>query len=396
MDMKVKAEQYRSYLTDDVIPFWLKYGIDNEQSGFLTCVDRDGSLFSEDKSVWFQGRGTWVFSKMYNCIEKKQEYLQAAKSGYDFLKKCYDTDGRMFFTVTRDGKPIQKRRYYFSETFAAIACAEYYAASGDDEALELSRTTFDLIEKLYRKPELSPPKYNTDNLRIKALSIPMILLSTTQVLRTHDKERADFYNGFITEMLDEILKSGFYNTEKKALFEFISPNDEPLKGPKSRLVNPGHSLEAAWFISIEALRLNDDELMNKALNIIDWSLETGWDNEYGGVYSFVDIEGKPAEQLEWDMKLWWPHTEALYATALAWKITNKTKYSEWFEKINEYSFTKFSDKEHGEWYGYLHRDGTVSNSLKGNIFKGPFHLPRALILLNDLLECNDIKGYFPL
>jgi len=162
------------------------------------------------------------------------------------------------------------------------------------------------------------------------------------------------------------------------------------------LVNPGHSLEAAWFIAVEALRRNDKELLDKSLNIIDWSLEIGWDKEYGGLFSFVDIEGKPAEQLEWDMKLWWPHTEALYATALAWKATNDVKYKDWFEKFHDYSFSKFADNEYGEWFGYLHRDGTVSNTLKGNIFKGPFHLPRALMLLADLFAQENLENYFPL
>ncbi len=386
---------YKDYLLNNVAPFWLEYGLDKKNGGFLTCVDREGFLFSEDKSVWFQGRGTWVFSKIYNTISANSDYLEAAKSGYEFLKRCYDTDGRMFFIVARDGKPIQKRRYYFSETFAAIASAEYYTASGNKEALEMSRTTFDLIENLYRNPDLSPPKY-TENLRMKAVAVPMILLSTAQVLRTHDKEREVYYDGFITEMLTEILTGGFYDADKKALFELVSPDCTQLKGAKGRLVNPGHALEAAWFIAIEGLRRNDKNLIAKSLNIMDWSLKLGWDNIHKGLLSFVDIEGKPAEQLEWDMKMWWPHTEALYATALAWRITNDVKYYNWFETLHEYSFSRFADDEHGEWFGYLHRNGTISNTLKGNIFKGPFHLPRTLILLSDLFLRNDLDGYFPL
>jgi N-acylglucosamine 2-epimerase len=394
--MKNIGQFYKEYLLDIVAPFWLKNGVDKEYGGFLTCVEQNGDLFSEDKSVWFQGRGTWIFAKLYNTVKADPEYLSAAKSGYEFLKKCYDKDGRMFFIVTRDAKPIQKRRYYFSETFAAIACAEYYTASGDNAALELSRKTFDIIEKLYRNTSMTVHKYYIENLNIKSLAVPMILLSTAQVLRSHDKERELFYDNFITEMLNEILTGGYLNEDKKALFEFTSIDNTSIKGPKGRLVNPGHSIEAAWFIAIEALRRDNNSMLKKAFDIIDWSLELGWDKQFGGLFSFVDVEGRPAEQLEWDMKLWWPHTEALYALALAWKITKDEKYKEWFDKFNDYSFSKFNDPTFGEWFGYLHRDGSVSNTLKGNIFKGPYHLPRALILISDLLKQNDLENYFPL
>jgi len=130
---------------------------------------------------------------------------------------------------------------------------------------------------------------------------------------------------------------------------------------------------------------NDTAMIGKALEILDCSLEIGWDTDYGGLLSFVDIEGKPPEQLEWDMKMWWPHTEALYATILAHSITGKQKYEEWFDRIHDYSFGHFADSD-GEWFGYLHRDGTVSNTLKGSMWKGPFHLPRALLLCTRQLE----------
>jgi N-acylglucosamine 2-epimerase len=86
------------------------------------------------------------------------------------------------------------------------------------------------------------------------------------------------------------------------------------------------------------------------------------------------------------MKLWWPHTEALYAFLLAYSITKDTKYAEWYERIHDWSFGHFEDKDYGEWFGYLHRDGTVSNTLKGSMWKGMFHLPRALLLNYKLLE----------
>ena len=87
-----------------------------------------------------------------------------------------------------------------------------------------------------------------------------------------------------------------------------------------------------------------------------------------------------------DMKLWWVHCECLIATLTAYKLTGDDKYFAWFEKIHEYVFTHFADKECGEWYGYLHRDGTVSHTQKGSLWKGPYHIPRCLILCEQLLD----------
>jgi N-acylglucosamine 2-epimerase len=377
-------EHYESFLLDNCIPFWMNHALDREYGGYLTCLDRKGNVYNTDKSVWFQGRGTWMFSKLYNDVEKKEEWLDAAQLGYDFLVKyCYDEDKRMFFTVTRDGRPLQKRRYMFSETFAIIACAEYYKATGDEEALKLAKDTFLRVVDLYKDPSKTVPKINPKTRRTKGLSLPMILLSTIQVLREVDKD--PLLDELAKEMTDTIFRD-FVKPGEKALFETVGENGERLDSPQGRCINPGHSIETVWFLIHEGLYRNDQSLIDRAIEILDWSLDIGWDKVYGGILYFVDIEGKPAEQLEWDMKLWWPHTEALYALLLAYDITKDPKYADWFNKIHEYSFDRFADKEYGEWFGYLHRDGTVSNTLKGSLWKGPFHLPRALLLCSKILK----------
>jgi N-acylglucosamine 2-epimerase len=210
----------------------------------------------------------------------------------------------------------------------------------------------------------------------------MILLATTQCLREIDPRPQ--CEPLTLEFVDTVLKY-FYKPDEKALLENVGPNGEKLDSPQGRLVNPGHAIESAWFIMREGLVRNDRNMINAALDILDCSLEIGWDKEYGGLFSFVDIEDKPPEQLEWDMKMWWSHTEALYATLLAHSITGSQKYEEWFDKIHDYSFSHFADSD-GEWFGYLHRDGSVSNTLKGSMWKGPFHLPRALLLCTRLLQ----------
>ncbi len=365
---------YRSYLINDVLKFWLDNAIDNENGGIFTSLDEEGSIYGEDKSVWFQGRALWTFSKAYNVIEKNPEYLKAAESIYNFLPRCSDLDGRMFFTVTKDGRELQKRRYFFSETFAAIGCTEYYIATQNKEAWVKAEEYFNTAYKIFKNPMLTTPKLNPENAPYKALSPVMIMLSTAQVLRQVDYEK---YNPIAKEMTEEILNGGYLLED--ALLESVTLDGKFYDTPSGRIINPGHSLEAAWFLMTEGLYQKDEGIVKKALKIVDFSMERGLKN--GGIIAFADYKGKPPVQLEWDMLLWWPQCEAIIANKLAHRVTGEKKYLENFNKLCDFAFSHFADRTNGEWYGYLHYDGSVANTLKGNIFKGPFHLPRMLMWL---------------
>jgi len=378
---------YKKSLYDDVLPFWLKNGLDKKHGGFYTCLDRVGKIYNTDKPVWVQGRAAWMFSRLYNSVEKRDEWLNAAKTAVDFiLSHCFvkgGDGGRMYFSVTQDGRPLQTRRDVFSETFAIIGLAEYSRACGDHTFLEKARVLFSWVMDAYRTPGKITPKIDPGTRTVKSLALPMILVATAQVLRENDTHND--YDAYISECLDDILHN-FYKPEKKALFENVTPGGATLDSPQGRCINPGHSIETAWFIMHEGVNRNNGDLINKAVSILDFSLELGWDKEHGGLYYFVDIEGKPAEQLEWDMKLWWPHTEAIYCTLLAYYLTKNEKYAKWHKILHDYSFARFADDGYGEWIGYLHRDGTISNTLKGSLWKGPFHLPRALLFSIDILQ----------
>ena len=381
---------YRSDLVNNILPFWLKDAIDYKNGGIYTCLDKKGNIYGTDKSVWFQGRALWVFSKAYNCIEKNEEYLNAAKNIYKFLEKCTDTDGRMFFTVTEDGRELQKRRYYFSETFAAIGCAELYKATGDKEVLDSAEKYFNVALECFKGIRKNPPKINPENQQTKALSPVMIMLATAQVLRSVPN-LYDKYNAIAKDCLDEILHGG-YLTER-ALLESVSVDGKFIDSPNGRIVNPGHSLEAAWFILAEGIVTKNDEAISVAKRIIDITLPLGIDKEHFGIIAFTDLDGKPPVQLEWDMKLWWPQCETMIALRLAYTVFKEEKYLKLYEEFKAYCEKYFVDSEDGEWYGYLHYDNTVSNTLKGNIFKGPFHIPRLYIIMAMMDEFGGIEEY---
>ena len=383
---------YRDTLLENVLPFWMRHIRDDEMGGYLHHVDADGSTVSTDKCFWVISRTVWLFSRCYNDIEEKPQWLDFARHGHEFiLKHGFDTDGRMFYTVTRDGRPLRKRRYLFTETFGVIALSEYGKAAGDDAAVKRARSLYRRIIELNDAPDGSmPPKFYTSRL-MKAHAMPMILLATTQVLRRNGDE--SFYKAIIDRSIEEIMTQ-FLHHEKRAVFENVGRNGELLlEVPEGRCINPGHALESAWFLLEEARYRNDPDLLSATLPIIDYSMELGWDDRFGGILYFLDIDGKPPEQDEHDMKLWWVHLEALYANLLAYHLTGTERYWIWFEKLHAYCFDHFPDRENGEWFGYLHRDGSVASTVKSNKWKSPFHLPRALLngwrLLDEMLQASD-------
>ena len=377
-------EIYRRELFESVVPFWLNHSLDRRHGGQFNTLDRDGSVVDTDKAMWLQGRAIWMFAKLYNEVEQRPEWLEAARHIYEFVARYgFDQDGRMFFAVTADGRPLRKRRYLFTETFAIIGFAEYARATGDAAAKDRAMATYHLLLDYLSHPEKLQPKVFPDTRRSKAHNISMILLATTQELRLA-APGDPLYVEVVDDALDQILNH-FLDEEARAVFEVLSVDNKRLDTIDGRRVTPGHAMESAVFVLHEAQERADHSLIAPALKMIDFSMERGWDDKYGGLLYFVDVAGKAPTQLEWDMKLWWPHSEALYALLLAFNLSGDAKYGRWFEQMHEWTFTHFPDPEYGAWFGYLHRDGSLATTLKGGMWKGFFHTPRALWLCWKLL-----------
>jgi N-acylglucosamine 2-epimerase len=380
------AQKYKDTLIQDIMPFWMKHGWDREHGGVYTCVNRDGSLMDSTKSVWFQGRFAFVCAFAYNNVERNPEWLEAARSTLEFMERhCFDADGHMYFSVTADGKPLRKRRYVFSETFAVIAMAEYSLATGDKHYAERAVQVFHDIQRFLNTPGYLPPKFEpTVNLR--SHSITMILINMASRLRLV----ADLPD--IDKQIDDSIRQlhdYFMHPEFKALLESVGPNGEFIDTNLTRTINPGHCLETSWFLLEEARHRNwDPELTQMALTIYDWSWEWGWDKFYGGIINFRDCRNLPPQDYSQDMKFWWPQCEASISSLYAFLATGDMEYVYRHERISEWIDAHLPDHEYGEWFGYLHRDGTVAQQAKGNLFKGPFHIPRLMVMGYKL--CNDI------
>ena len=380
------AEKYKADLTEDIMPFWLKNGLDRQHGGIYTCLNRDGSLMDTTKSVWFQGRFAFTCCFAYNHVEKKQEWLDAAKMTLDFIEKyCVDENRRMYFEVAADGTPLRLRRYVFSESFAAIAMAEYAAATGCEEYARKALAIFKDMRRFLSTPGILEPKY-LPTVQAQGHSITMIMINVASCIK---KVIEDPELDLQIEESVHALSTYFVHPEFKALLETVGPNGEFIDTLSGRTINPGHCIETAWFLfDVAEARGGDQRLTDLALTILDWSWDWGWDEQYGGIINFRDCKNLPSQDYAQDMKFWWPQTEAIIATLYAYKLTGNERYLKMHRMISDWTYAHFPDSEYGEWYGYLHRDGSVAQPAKGNLFKGPFHIPRMMTKAYQL--CQEI------
>lgn len=376
-----------------VADFWLKNGMDKIHGGVYTCLDRSGDVFSTDKSVWMQGRCGWTFAYLCHIYGVRNEWLAASKSCIDFLENyCvnHDAGGRLYFTVTEDGKPLRQRRYCYSEAFYCIANAEYYGLTHEDAHLIRARRAYDLYWDLnhgLEDPTGMGPKTIPETRTGRGLGIPMILLNMTGIMRRVDPEREKLY----LERADSCVRDIFtYHVKPElgcTLENVATDGAARLHYTEGRMVNPGHDIECSWFVMEHANSINDMELHKKAIQVFDMAFEKGWDTEYGGILYFLDCLGRPPEAYEHDMKLWWPHNEALIASIMIYRDTADEKYLDIFYQILDYCKAYFADEPFGEWYGYLRRDGKPTQpACKGSTFKGPFHVPRCLIMVDQMID----------
>ncbi|MCK3685623.1 AGE family epimerase/isomerase [Maribellus sp. YY47] len=383
-DFKKLAEQYKAELLENVVPFWLNKSQDLEHGGYFTCLTRDGEVFDTDKFIWLQGREVWLFSMLYNQVEQKQEWLDAAIQGAEFLKK-YGHDGNLnwYFSLTREGKPLIEPYNIFSYTFATMAFGQLSKATGNQEYADIALKTFDLILSKTDNPKGHWNKAYPGTRNLKNFALPMILCNLAlEIEHLLDEE---FLKQTMETCIHEVMDV-FYRPELGLVVENLHADGSLSDTFDGRLLNPGHAIEAMWFIMDLGVRLNRPELVTQANDIAIKMVEYGWDKEHGGIFYFMDRLGHPTQQLEWDQKLWWVHIETLITMLKGYQLTGSEKSLEWFQRIHDYSWSHFKDQEHPEWFGYLNRQGEVLLPLKGGKWKGCFHVPRGMYQCWKTLE----------
>ena len=381
-------EIYRRNLTESVLPFWLRHSIDAKHGGYFSCVDRQGQVFDTRKYVWMQARAVWTFARLYNEYEARPEYLETARGILEFLlAHCFDEKGRCYFSLTQEGAPVFFQRKPYAAVFVALALLEYGKATGDAKYLEQARGLFDDIRASIADPALLGRPTFGATAGYSQLADIMVIAAVAMEL--HAVEQRPVYKDLLRECLDGVW--AHYNAEHRLLMENAAPGNPHFREiPEGRLVCPGSSLEVAWLL-LHALKIVPDPRTEAMLlETVLGALEFGWDKEYGGLYYFMDIEGKPQIALEANMKLWWPHTEAIYAALLAFGRTGDERYKQWMDRVHEYTWRTFVDDEYGEWFGYCDRRGEVALNTKGGPYKCIFHVPRCLLFC--MREIDAILG----
>jgi len=384
MDILSLANLYRDELLNNVMPFWLEKSQDTKYGGYFTCLDRAGNVFDTDKFIWLQGREVWMFSMLYNNLEKNQEWLKCATQGGEFLRKSgHDGNLNWYFSVTQEGKPIIEPYNIFSYTFATMAFGQLSKATGNKEYAEIARKTFDIILSKIDNPKGKWNKTHPGTRNLKNFALPMILCNLA--LEIEHLLEPEYLRKTIDTCIHEVMEV-FYRPELGLVVESITVDNKLSDTFEGRVLNPGHAIEAMWFIMDLGVRLNNKDLIEKAAKIAVQMTEYGWDKKYGGIFYFLDMKGHPTQQLEWDQKLWWVHVETLISMAKGYQLTKSQDCLKWFEIIHEYTWEHFKDKEFPEWYGYLNRQGEVLLPLKGGKWKGCFHVPRGLYQVWKTLE----------
>jgi N-acylglucosamine 2-epimerase len=384
LDYGKLAEQYRSALLEDVLPFWERHSLDREAGGYFTCLDRQGRVFDTDKFVWLQGRQVWTFSMLSNRMAKNRDWLEIARSGAEFLRAHgRDGGGNWYFSLTASGDPLVAPFNIFSDCFAAMGFSEYARASGDALARDLALATYRNILRRKGNPKGPYAKAVPGTRPLRSLALPMILanLSMEMAWMLPPEELEATLDSSARDIMEL-----FYDPSQRLIREHVSPDGTPLDSFEGRLVNPGHGIEATWFLMEIARRRSDRALLEKCVDALLGSLEFGWDSQWGGIFAFLDTHGHPVQQLEWDQKLWWAHLEALVATSLGFLLTGREECWTWYRRIHDYTWAHFPDPEFGEWFGYLNRRGEVLLPLKGGKWKGCFHVPRALFLCHTTFK----------
>ena len=370
------SQLYKSTLLDNVLPFWMTHSPDKEFGGYFTCLDRDGSVFDTDKFLWLQGREVWLFSMLYNQVERKSEWLDMAMLGAQFLLAHGRADnGSWYFSLTREGRPLVQPYNIFSDCFATQAFGQLYKATGDGQHAEVALKTFQQILARRDNPKGQWNKAYPESRPLKNFALPMILCNLALEIEHLLDE------GLVGQLTDECIREVmdvFYHQESGLILENVRPDGSFSDSFEGRLLNPGHAIEAMWFIMDIAAKKGDSALIRRCCDLVLHTLEYAWDKEFGGIYYFMDLHGHPTQQLEWDQKLWWVHMETLIALLKGYLHTGDERMLSWFDKVHDYTWSHFSDQEYGEWFGYLNRRGEVLLPLKGGKWKGCYHVPRGL------------------
>ncbi|BCL83239.1 N-acylglucosamine 2-epimerase [Ktedonobacteria bacterium brp13] len=406
---------YQEHLETVILPFWFERGIDTEHGGYFTCFDNRGAqLISTDKYIWSQGRVIWLLARLADLSRRglvqqdAERLLTIARQGVEFISRyAFLENGNCAFLLDRYGnkkEPVPGNGFdtsFFADCFVTLGFTEYARVTRNVEILEQALALCQHIVRRIAAGLLRSDPYPIPT-GFSAHSVPMIMLNVTQelagALESFQHPAATELRRMSVAYMQEIMQH-FY--QSNGLIAEMLPLQEPATDSVlSRHVTPGHTIESMWFVMHEAATLGQHEWIQRAAQVVAKAFSVGWDQEYGGLLRYADRDGgKPTgatigdvyERLvldTWDTKLWWPHSEALYSTLLAYDLTGDETFLSLHERVHTYVFATFPnpDQHIGEWVQIRDRQGKPIDKVVALPVKDPYHITRNLMLLLELLH----------
>ncbi len=394
-DMGALLRLYEDALLDDWVPWWMQNGIDHVFGGPMETITEDGRVTSEVKTVWSIGRSLFIWSRLYNWIGSRHEWLRVADQTFDLIAQIGPRVSWVWpHSVHRNGTPLEPSRNIYNDGFILMGLAEYIRATGSSRAIEAAYETYRTVEQrmVPANAQLAGDRDLGENVACHGISMIFSLV----------------YHQLGTALADaEILAAGydhatrvqdlFLDDESGLVREYLRTDGRPVDGPLANVCIAGHAVESAWF----GLRIfrdrNEPDRVERAVEAIRSHIEASWDDECGGFFGSIDVES--GEPISPDAnKNMWPHTEALYALLLAWAVTGEDWALEWYDRTHEWTWEHFPNREHGEWHRVVARDGSFPWDVTGpgpRPRKEPFHLPRTLIQTVALLHALEARQWRP-
>ena len=382
--------QYRQLLLDNIVPFWLRHGVDWENGGVLSCLRDDGSLANGDKFIWSQARSVWTFAALYNRIERRPAFLDAAENSLRFLLNFgRDSRGRWVYRTDRRGYVLEGATSIYSDCFVVYGFSEYLRAVHDEHVLAVALKTLEYVQHRVEEEDFCETAPYPLPRGWRCHGVPMVLTEiSSEFAQTAGDDR---FEAAADEYAERIM-GRFLRTDRNVILEFLTRGYAELPTPAGTFVMPGHAIESMWCVMHLARRRGNDQMVHRAADVMRRHLELGWDSEYGGICLSRDIGGHEPYLPHAEKKLWWVHAEGLYGTLLAHELTGEGWCLDWYERIAAWAWKHFPVPDYGEWYQRLTREGVPTDEVVALPVKDPFHLPRAAILILQLLERGETEG----
>ena len=383
LDLESLRSAYRATLLEDVIPFWERHAVDAD-GALNTCIADDGTVTSRDRWGWSQWRAVWVFSRLYNSVEPRARWLRFARDICSYLTSHGPLeDGH--WPLLLDGSARVRRGFesIYVDGFAIYGLVELWRAIREPRLLDLALATFRAVEATLRRggPPPSWPYPMPPGTQAHGVSMMFSLVDHELALATGDPDVLA-----ASDLHHRKVMSTFLRDDRGVVLERLRADGAELPAPQGTAVVPGHAVESMWFQLLIARENSDAATIRRAADAIRRHLELGWDPDHGGLFLAVDAEGGTPDWAFADTKLWWPHTEALLATLLAYEEVREPWCLEWHERVRRYSYERFPVAQHGEWRQKLDRRGNPITDVVALPVKDPFHLPRALMGCIEVLD----------